>query len=252
MPKKPIDYQNTIIYKIQHVNNPELLYIGSTIDFTKRKSRHKSTCNNSNIRGYNYKLYQMIRENGGWDMFNMVIVKEFPCENKREAECEEDKCIREMKSSLNMRRAYITPEEKKQYYTEHKEQIAERQKQYNLEHKDKLAERKKQYNLEHKDQIAERKKQYNLEHKDQIAEQVKQYYTKHKDKLAEWRKQYNLEHKDQIAEYKKQYYTEHKEQLAEHKKQEITCDCGCVLTKGSLPKHKRTKKHQDLLNKHLV
>jgi len=253
MPKTPTDYSKTIIYKIQHIDNPELLYIGSTIDFTKRKGRHKSTCNNSNIRGYNYKLYQMIRDNGGWDMFNMIELYKFKCNNKREAECEEDKCIREMKSSLNMIRAFVSPEEKqehkKQYYTEHKEQIAEQTKQYRLEHKEQIAERRKQYYTEHKDEILERKKQYYTEHKEQIAEQTKQYYTEHKEQIAEHRKQWALENKDKIAEYMKQWALENKDKIAERDKQKITCDCGCVITKSNLPKHKRTKKHQDLINK---
>ena len=37
MPRKAIDYSKTIIYKIQHEDNDELLYVGHTTDFTKRK-----------------------------------------------------------------------------------------------------------------------------------------------------------------------------------------------------------------------
>ncbi len=222
MPRTPTDYSKTIIYKIQNIDNPELLYVGSTTDFTKRKNCHKNNCDNPNTKCHNFKLYQMIRENGGWDMFNMVIVKEFPCENKRQAEAEEDRCIREMKANLNSHRAFVTPEERieqmKQYRLEHKEQIAEQVKQYYTKHKDKI----KQWKLEHKDKLAERDKQYRLENKDKIAERIKQWRLENKDKLAEINKQ------------------------------KITCDCGCVLTKCSLPKHKRSKKHQDLLNKHLV
>ena len=198
MPKKPTDYSKTIIYKIQHIDNPELLYVGSTTDFTKRKYHHKSCCNNPNNRGHNFKLYKMIRENGNWDMFNMVVIKPFQCQNKQEALTEEDKLIREMKSSLNMNsnRAFTTPEEKQ-----------EQNKQWRLKHKDKIKERNKQYNLENK----ERSKQYNG-----------------------------------------QYYTERKDQIAENNKQKITCECGCVLRRDSLARHKPSKKHQDLLNKHLV
>ena len=51
------------------------------------------------------KLYQMIRENGGWDDFNMIVIEEFPCKNLREAKAEEDKVMREMKSTMNTNRA---------------------------------------------------------------------------------------------------------------------------------------------------
>ena len=41
MPRKNIDYSKTIIYKIQHIDKEELLYVGSTTDFRRRKSKHK-------------------------------------------------------------------------------------------------------------------------------------------------------------------------------------------------------------------
>ena len=65
MPKQSIDFSKTVIYKIQNVDNPELLYIGSTSNFTQRKHQHKSNCRNDNGKEYNLKLYQTIRENGG-------------------------------------------------------------------------------------------------------------------------------------------------------------------------------------------
>ena len=59
---------------------------------------------------YNYKhkescvdVYRTIRENGGWEMFKMREIKKFPCNDKREAEAEEDRYIRDMKAMLNMR-----------------------------------------------------------------------------------------------------------------------------------------------------
>jgi predicted GIY-YIG superfamily endonuclease len=68
MPKTNIDYQNTIIYKIvcNDLDVP-FLYVGFTTDFTKRKNRHKTSCNNSNSEAYNFKIYSFIRSNGGWD-----------------------------------------------------------------------------------------------------------------------------------------------------------------------------------------
>ncbi len=47
MPLNEINYENTVIYKIQHIEKDELLYVGHTTDFTKRKYLHKVTCNDS-------------------------------------------------------------------------------------------------------------------------------------------------------------------------------------------------------------
>jgi hypothetical protein len=38
----------------------------------------------------------MMRENGGWECFTMIVIKEYPSDNKMEARIEEDKVMREM------------------------------------------------------------------------------------------------------------------------------------------------------------
>ena len=124
MPKTPTDYSKTVIYKIQHIDKEDLLYVGSTTDFTRRKAEHKRRCKTKTT-----KLYEMIRDNGGWEMFNMVIVKNFCCENGQEAKAEEDRIIRQMKATMNMIRAYTTNEEKKEYIKQHQEQNKEKIKE---------------------------------------------------------------------------------------------------------------------------
>ena len=142
MPKKEMDYSKCIIYKIQHKDNNDLLYVGHTTDFTKRKYNHKSSVNNEKGNLYNLKLYQMIRENDGWDNFNMIVVKEFPCENLREAEAEEDKVMREMKATMNERKASRSREELQEYrhqwYEDNKEYFREYYHQYYVENKEKI------------------------------------------------------------------------------------------------------------------
>jgi predicted GIY-YIG superfamily endonuclease len=115
MPKTPIDYSKAVIYKIEHMEKPDLLYVGSTTDFIRRKSEHKYICANSNVKNYNLKLYQMIRDNDGWESFKIMIIKEFPCESKIQLIMEEEKYRKELQTTLNSCRAYRTNDEKKQY-----------------------------------------------------------------------------------------------------------------------------------------
>jgi hypothetical protein len=137
MPKTSINYQKSVIYKIQHLDKSELLYIGSTTDFIKRKHRHKYYCmniNNIDHKYFNIKLYKTMRENGGWEQFNIIIIKEFPCNNKIELLIEEDKIMREMKASLNSQYAHMTDEQykilkqkkNKTYREKHKEELKEK------------------------------------------------------------------------------------------------------------------------------
>ena len=110
MPRKETNYNNTVIYKIQHVDKEDLIYVGSTTDFTNRKYHHKSSCNLSIDKSYNLKVYKMIRENGGWDMFKMIEVKKVPCADKREAVAEEDTIMKNLKANMNSRGSVLNVE----------------------------------------------------------------------------------------------------------------------------------------------
>ena len=158
MPRLATDYSKCVIYKIQHKDDDTLLYVGHTTDFIKRKSNHKKRSTNETEEGYGIKLYQMIRQNGGWNMCNMVVVKVFPCENKRQAESEEDRMMREYKANMNSRHSVLDLENVKDY--------------------------KKRYNIENKEYIQEQKKQYRVEHKDEIQENKRRYYEQNKEYLT--------------------------------------------------------------------
>lgn len=104
MPKKAIDYSKTIIYKlICKDENVTDFYVGSTTDFTRRKSSHKSFCN-GNI--HNSKNYVVMRENGGWENWKMIEIEKFPCNDSNEATAREQYWINELKANLNMIKAF--------------------------------------------------------------------------------------------------------------------------------------------------
>jgi len=74
MPRLPIDYTRAVIYKIvcRDVSLTET-YVGSTTHLTSRKSAHK--CNNPKDKRYNMSLYQFIRDNEGFENFDVVLVE---------------------------------------------------------------------------------------------------------------------------------------------------------------------------------
>jgi predicted GIY-YIG superfamily endonuclease len=132
MPKKPIDYSKTVVYKIQHIDNDALLYVGHTTNFTKRKSQHKSNCYNETSKEYHYKVYEMMRANGGWDCFNMIELEKYPCNDKREAERRENELMKNLKSNMNTHINFIDDiiEYQKRYQQTHKDQKAIYNKRY--------------------------------------------------------------------------------------------------------------------------
>ena len=69
----------------------------------------------------------------------------------------------------------------------------------------------------------------------------KEYYQDNKDKI----KEYYQTNKDKIKEYYKVYYVEkNKDKL----KEKVTCGCGCSINKNNILRHKKSKKHLDLMN----
>ena len=103
------------------------IYIGSTINFTRRKQRHKSCCNNINDKRYNLKLYKCIRDNGGWVNWSMILIENISCESKLELHKIEREYIEKNNSVLNCQ---IPSRTKKEYNNDTKEKMKEYYKQY--------------------------------------------------------------------------------------------------------------------------
>ena len=102
MPKNVIDYSNTIIYKIYCNDNAvKEVYIGHTTNFSQRKCCHKNTCNNIKSYLYNLKIYQFIREHGGWENWNMVEIAKYDCKDATEARIKEQYHYKLETSTLN-------------------------------------------------------------------------------------------------------------------------------------------------------
>ena len=163
MPRTAIDYSKCCIYKIEHLEDENLVYVGHTTNWDKRKCQHKQYCKNDKSNKYNYKLYQMIRENGGWEMFVMVEVEKYPCLDRREADKRETEIMKELKTNLNMIKSYLSEEEKSdykkkannKYYEGHKTTISEKGKTYRQNNKDVILQKKKEYYEKNKDKIRE-------------------------------------------------------------------------------------------------
>ena len=144
-------YPEYKIYKLV-CDDTDLFYIGSTRDFTSRKSRHKSSFNKPNNKEYNTKKYQTMREFGGFENWRMVVIDILYDVTKLEAEIREEQMRMELKALLNSQKAScggITLEEyRKNYREENRDQIRDNKKRYYEENKDHIKEHKYKYNEE--------------------------------------------------------------------------------------------------------
>ena len=190
MPRLPIDYSKAVIYKI--VCNDLTIkeaYYGSTTDFIKRKWNHKTCCNNAKSKEYNIPKYQFIRENGGWNNWKMILIKEYPCDNKRQLEAEERRIMEKDDFRLNVYRPFITDEELKNESLErnktHYNQNKDTYKEINKKYREKNPVRIKNYNKENRDKIKEQRQNRDKLKKVVIREQKKIWEQKNKDKINE-------------------------------------------------------------------
>lgn len=184
MPRLPIDYSKTIIYKIV-CNDLTIteVYVGHTTAFKERKSKHKHSCNTESNRDYKAKVYQYIRENGGWDNFSMIEIEKYPCNDFNEARARERYWYEELNANLNTKCPTLDIEKK-------------------IENKKKYDEI---YNEINKERKSQQSKYYRETHKDHVKEMKKQSYEKNKNKPEniEKRKKYCEEHKKEKYLYDK-------------------------------------------------
>jgi len=158
------DYSKTIIYKLC-CKDTEItdIYIGSTVNFKLRKCAHKSRYNNENDINNNLKVYQFIRENGGWENWTMIMINEFhECQNKLQKESKEREYIELLKPSLN---SCIPTRTVKEWREMNKDSLKDKKREYYENNKDKI----KEYYENNKEKIRE----YREVNKETISQKLK-------------------------------------------------------------------------------
>lgn len=207
MPRKPIDYSNTIIYKLC-CNDPNItdVYVGSTTNWTNRKNEHKSNCNNENSEKYNLQVYTFIRDNGDWNNWSMIEIEKICCIDKLDAKKNERRHIELLGATLNSNIPSRTPQE---YYKENKEVITEKKKEYSKQYRknniEKEQQRHKKYNEENKEKIKVKRRKTYENTIEKVQEQSKKYYEENIEKVRARHKKYYYENIEKERERKRKY-----------------------------------------------
>ena len=209
-------YQKGLIYKLCCRDTTITdCYVGSTCAFRKRKSQHKSDCNNDKKKGFNRYLYQFIRDHGGFSNWDMIELIKYPCNTKRELELKEREYIELLGATLNRTtpsRGYV--ESYKAHYQKHKERLKEKTRVYYKNNKE------------------------------GILENSKEYYQKNKEQLKEKTRVYYQANKEEVDEKKRLNYQINKKQINE----KFNCECGGRFTKQNKSTHLKSLNHQKYLN----
>ena len=66
------------VYAIIDRRTLQKIYIGSTKNVYHRFKSHKSYCNNPLAHNYSQNVYQYIRQTGGWESYECVVLWQMP------------------------------------------------------------------------------------------------------------------------------------------------------------------------------
>jgi len=132
-----VNYKLGKIYKIVSPSHPEVPpYFGSTCDaLSRRMSGHR--CDMKRRKNNTASKALMC-----FDDAIILLVEEFPCDNKEQLLAREGQIMLEALEKSNIRMAGVTHEErllqKAKYKVEHKEEIKSQAAKYRTEHKDEI------------------------------------------------------------------------------------------------------------------
>ena len=153
------NFKNGKIYGIDDKDGNRI-YVGSTCDpLPRRKSNHKSMSRTSKMPFYRY-----VAENGGWDNFKIVLIEDYPCDNRSELYRREGEHIKKINPVTNCNIPGRTP---KELYEATRDKILEQHRKYYEKNK-------------------ERVREYYEKNK----ERVREYYEKNKEQKREYARQY--------------------------------------------------------------
>lgn len=144
---------HSLIYKIQCKNKDNnQIYIGSTSNIQRRIYCHKSSCKSITGKKYNLKIYKYIRDNGGWDSFEFVILEAKNFETKYNLHLQERFWIEQLQSTLNIQ---LPTRNSREYYQKNRIQINIKKRKYHFLNKEKLNKLNNIYYQKNKEKISE-------------------------------------------------------------------------------------------------
>jgi hypothetical protein len=190
-------------------------YVGSTYRLRARRYKHKSACNNPNDKAYNYLLYRFIRENGGFDNWDLTCLDEMKYNNRTEIKACERRWIEKLKPSLNCKLPNRT---QKEWIDTNTNQIRERNRKKRNENKEIIKVAKTEYYNKNKDKIKEYKKEYRLKNKEKILKKQKEFRDANKVKINERQKEQYAKNKDIFKARQKIYYDANKDKINERRR----------------------------------
>jgi hypothetical protein len=177
-------YQRGKIYQIivLHEDYKDDLYVGSTIcpKLSTRFGQHKIEAEKDEPT----KKLHVLMKTIGMRFFKIVLIEDWPCDNKQELLKREQYHMNLWKPTLNMIRSYSTEDERTEYLKDYREEnkvsISARMKDWYEKNTVAIKAQKKAYREENKIAISAHQKHYARENKDAVIASQKAYRQKNR------------------------------------------------------------------------
>lgn len=235
-----VNYQNGQIYKLWSPLG-DMTYIGSTTQMLhKRLHSHKSKYKGGKLKAQSRLLF----EEYGIENVRIELIENFPCNSKTVLHRKEGEYIRK----TNCVNKYIAGRTKNEWIHDNLQDFTVKKQQYYQKNSEKIIKR-------NHDRYHANKTEINANKAEKILCKICNYnisknnYNEHKISKKHLNNLKDHDHNKYLklnakANAKLQQYTKRNEQ----KKEKITCECGAVVSKGNLARHKReSKKHQNYI-----
>ena len=234
-----IELKDYSIYKIYSDFHDDF-YIGSTINLHRRIISHKTSCNNQNDHKYNLKIYKTIRENGGWDNWQIVEIDKLINVTSIQARQSEEEWRVKIDAKLNSQRAYISKEDsdnnKKEYLIEYtklnKEKIYKQRHEYIIHNPEKIRQQRHEEYIRHRERYKETSKKYREENQEQLKSKKYEEYEKNREKYIERAKKYREDNRDAVNK---------------RRTEKIECACGITFSRNDKARHERSLTHKNYI-----
>ena len=208
----PTNYKNGKIYQIVS-DQTDKVYIGSTTQkLCQRMTHHRSEFFLNKSSTFSKELMQ-------YSDAKILLIEEYPCENKEQLLKREGEIMRTFENRVNKQIAG--------------NYISMTQKEYG-----------KQIRMKNRERIQESGKKYYKNNKEIISVKDKDRYTKNKEIIRDRQKDYYENNKEAICDHSKNHYKNNKEAIINKGKVQVKCEiCSQTMNHSSLTKHKQSKKH---------
>mgnify|MGYP003647222651 FL=1 len=212
---------NSCIYRLEVGDE---IYIGSTKNYHERMCAHRLAINDETLTR---KVYKAIRNNN--NKYVMIKMWNFPCNNENELWNEEQNAIDNYQPTLNSINAYGI----------NKEKLKQRHRIYKKINREKLTQQQKIWCENNKEKVKKQKKDYKEKNKIKVKQQSKEYFINNKEKINQQNMDYYEQNKEKLNQQRREEYRKNSEK--------IKCDCDCIISKNTLRKHIKTKKHLQIM-----